>query len=106
MHSKAGSKQASTKRQITQQKKIYELYQPLIDQAIYIDDQFILMNQLLSSSKLNTGLPLDSISILNRTEYVVNLCKGIFRDVSTLLTQICDFDLSMTAINNSRAAET
>lgn len=49
-------------------------------------------------------LTLDSITILNRTEYMLNLCRIIFRDVSTLISRICDFDLSMTALNNSRVA--
>lgn len=48
-------KRASTMRQTNQHEKINELYQPLIDQAIYIDDQLILPSQLLSSSKLYSG---------------------------------------------------
>jgi hypothetical protein len=69
--------------------------------CIYVGDHLI-MHQLLSSSKLNTNLHLDSITILNRTEYMLNLSRIIFRDVSILLSQICDFDLSITAVNNSR----
>jgi phosphate uptake regulator len=101
-NSKTRIKLASTKRQTTQDKKINELYQPLIDQATYIDDQLILLNQLLSRSKLCSELPFDSISILNRAEYMLNLCRSVFRDVSTLLSQICDFDSSIPSTNSNR----
>jgi len=33
---------------------------------------------------------------------MLNLSRIIFRDVSIHLSQICDFTLSMTAVNNSR----
>ena len=78
-----------------QQKKISDLYEPLIDQAINIEDQFILLTQLLSSSKLNIDIPIDSICILDRAEYLLNVSRSVFRDVSKLLSQIRDFDLSM-----------
>jgi hypothetical protein len=80
---------------VTQQKKISDLYEPLIDQAIKIEDQLILLNQLLSSSKLRIDIPIDSICILDRAEYLLNLSRSVFRDVSKLLSQIRDFDLSM-----------
>lgn len=78
-----------------QQKKISDLYEPLIDQAINIEDQLILLTQLLSSSKLSIDIPIDSIYILDRAEYLLNLSRSVFRDVSKLLSQIRDFDLSM-----------
>ena len=78
-----------------QQKKISDLYEPLIDQAINIEDQFILLTQLLSSSKLNMDIPIDSICILDRAEYLLNVSRSVFRDVSKLLSQIRDFDLSV-----------
>ena len=87
--------QATLKRQMIQQKKISDLYEPLIDQAINIEDQLILLTQLLSTSKLSIDIPIDSICILNRAEYLLNLSRSVFRDVSKLLSQIRDFDLSM-----------
>jgi hypothetical protein len=78
-----------------QQKKIFDLYEPLIDQAINIEDQLILLTQLVSSSKLSIDIPIDSICILDRAEYLLNLSRSVFRDVSKLLSQIRDFDLSM-----------
>lgn len=78
-----------------QKKKISDLYEPLIDQAINIDDQLILLNQLLSSSKLSIDIPMDSICILDRAQYLLNLSRSVFRDVSKLLSQIRDFDLSV-----------
>jgi hypothetical protein len=78
-----------------QQKKISDLYDPLIDQAINIEDQFILLTQLLSSSKLNIDIPIDSICILDRAEYLLSVSRSVLRDVSKLLSQIRDFDLSM-----------
>jgi hypothetical protein len=78
-----------------QQKKISDLYEPLIDQAINIEDQLILLTQLLSSSKLSIDIPIDSIYILDRAEYLLSLSRSVFRDVSKLLSQIRDFDLSM-----------
>jgi hypothetical protein len=88
---------------VIQKKKISDLYEPLIDQAINIDDQLILLNQLLSSSKLSIDIPIDSICILDRAEYLLNLSRSVFRDVSKLLSQIRDFDLSMpeTVSNNA-----
>jgi hypothetical protein len=80
---------------VIQKKKISDLYEPLIDQAINIDDQLILLNQLLSSSKLSIDIPIDSICILDRAEYLLNLSRSVFRDVSKLLSQIRDFDLSV-----------
>jgi hypothetical protein len=80
---------------VIQKKKISDLYEPLIDQAINIDDQLIRLNQLLSSSKLSIDLPIDSICILDRAEYLLNLSRSVFRDVSKLLSQIRDFDLSV-----------
>jgi hypothetical protein len=86
-----------------QQKKISDLYEPLIDQAINIEDQFILLTQLLSSSKLNIDIPIDSICILDRAEYLLNVSRSVLRDVSKLLSQIRDFDLSVpkTISNNA-----
>jgi hypothetical protein len=80
---------------VIQQKKISDLYEPLIDQAINIEDQLILLNQRLSSSKLSLDIPIDSICILDRAQYMLNLSRSVFRDVSKLLSQILDFDLSM-----------
>ena len=86
-----------------QQKKISDLYEPLIDQAINIDDQLILLNQLLSSSKLSIDIPMDSICILDRAQYLLNVSRSVLRDVSKLLSQIRDFDLSVpkTISNNA-----
>jgi len=86
-----------------QQKKISDLYEPLIDQAINIEDQFILLTQLLSSSKLNIDIPIDSICILDRAEYLLNVSRSVFRDVSKLLSQIRDFDLSVPKTIGSNA---
>jgi len=80
---------------VVQKKKISDLYEPLIDQAINIEDQLILLNQLLSSSKLSIDIPIDSICILDRAEYLLNLSRSVFTDVSKLLSQIRDFDLSV-----------
>jgi hypothetical protein len=52
--------------------------------------------------ELCSELPFDSISILNRAEYMLNLCRSVFRDVSTLLSQICDFDSSIPSTNSNR----
>ena len=80
---------------MVQKKKISDLYEPLIDQAINIEDQLILLTQLLSNSKLSIDIPIDSICILDRAEYLLNLSRSVFRDVSKLLSQIQDFDLSV-----------
>jgi hypothetical protein len=80
---------------VVQKKKISDLYEPLIDQAINIEDQLILLTQLLSNSKLSIDIPIDSICILDRAEYLLNLSRSVFRDVSKLLSQIQDFDLSV-----------
>lgn len=86
-----------------QKKKISDLYDPLIDQAINIDDQLIRLNQLLSSSKLSIDIPIDSICILDRAEYLLNLSRSVFRDVSKLLSQIRDFDLSVPETASTNA---
>jgi len=74
-------------------RKICELYQPLIEQAIYADDQLILLNQLLSSPRIKDDLPLDSIAVLNRVEYILNVCRTLFRDATVMLNQMYDLDL-------------
>ena len=94
-NTKIRNSQVTLKRQKIQQQKIADLYEPLIDQAINIEDQLILLTQLLSSSKLSIDIPIDSICILDRAEYLLNLSRNVFRDVSKLLSQIRDFDLSM-----------
>ena len=51
------------KHHILNEKEINDLYQPLIDKVIYIDDQLILLSQIISTLKRSENMPLDSGSI-------------------------------------------
>jgi hypothetical protein len=83
-----------SKQQVWNEKDIYDLYQPLIDKAIYIDDQLILLSQLISSLKTSENMPLDSVSVLNLAEYITNMSRTVFKDANTLLNEIFYFDLN------------
>ena len=76
------------------EKDIYDLYQPLVDKVIYIDDQLILLNQMISTLKTSENMPLDSVSVLNLAEYITNMSRTVFRDANTLINEIFHFDLN------------
>jgi hypothetical protein len=82
------------KQQVSNEKEIYDLYQPLIDKVIYIDDQLILLSQLISSLKTSKNMPLDSVAVLNLAEYITNMSRTVFKDANTLLNEIFYFDLN------------
>jgi hypothetical protein len=83
-----------SKQQLWNEKEIYDLYQPLIDKVIYIDDQLIILSQLISSLKTSGNIPFDSVSVLNLAEYITNLSRTVFKDANTLLNEIFYFDLN------------
>jgi len=76
------------------EKDIYDLYQPVIDKVIYIDDQLILLNQLISALKTSKNMPLDSVSVLNMAEYITNMSRTVFKDANMLINEIFHFDLN------------
>ena len=82
------------KQQVSNEKEIYDLYQPLIDKVIYIDDQLILLTQIISTLKMSENMPLDSVSVLNLAEYITNMSRTIFKDANTLINEIFHFDLN------------
>jgi hypothetical protein len=82
------------KQKVSNEKEIYDLYQPLIDKVIYIDDQLILLSQLISSLKTSENMPLDSVAVLNLAEYITNMSRTVFKDANTLLNEIFYFDLN------------
>jgi hypothetical protein len=75
-------------------KRLYDLYQPLVDKVIYIDDQLILLNQLIRTLKTSENMPLDSVSVLNLAEYTTNMSRTVFKDANTLINEIFHFDLN------------
>ena len=76
------------------EKDINDLYQPLVDTVIHIDDQFILLSQLISTLKTSENMPLDSVSVLNLAEYITNMSRTVFKDANTLINEIFHFDLN------------
>jgi hypothetical protein len=76
------------------EKEIYDLYQPLIDKVIYIDDQLILLSQIISTLKTSENMPLDSASVLNLAEYITNMSRTLFKDANTLINEIFNLDLN------------
>ena len=82
------------KYHILNEKEIYDLYQPLIDKVIYIDDQLILLTQIISTLKMSENMPLDSVSVLNLAEYITNMSRTVFKDANTLINEIFHFDLN------------
>ncbi len=76
------------------EKEIYDLYQPLIDKVIYIDDQLILLSQIMSTLKTSENMPLDSASVLNLAEYITNMSRTLFKDANTLINEIFNLDLN------------
>lgn len=91
---KSAKIQKSSKQQILNEKDIYDLYQPVIDKVIYIDDQLILLNQLISALKTSKNMPLDSVSVLNMAEYITNMSRTVFKDANMLINEIFHFDLN------------
>jgi hypothetical protein len=83
-----------SKQQLWSEKEIYDLYQPLTDKVIYIDDQLIILSQLISSLKTSGNIPFDSASVLNLAQYITNLSRTVFKDANTLLNEIFYFDLN------------
>ena len=94
---KNGKRTNRTKKareQIWNEKDVYDIYQPLIDKVIYIDDQLISLSQLISRFKTSEDVPLDSASVLNLAEYITNMSRTVFKDVNILLNEIFYFDLN------------
>jgi len=82
------------KYHILNEKEIYDLYQPLIDKVIYIDDQLILLSQIISTLKTSENMPLDSASVLNLAQYITNMSRTVFKDANTLINEIFNLDLN------------
>ncbi len=76
------------------EKEIYDLYQPLIDKVIYIDDQLIQLSQIISTLKTSENMPLDSASVLNLAQYITNMSRTVFKDANTLINEIFNLDLN------------
>lgn len=66
----------------------------MVDKVIYIDDQLILLNQLISTLKTSENIPLDSVSVLNLAEYITNMSRTVFKDANMLINEIFHFDLN------------
>jgi hypothetical protein len=88
------NKTRKPRQQVLNEKDIYDIYQPLIEKVIYIDDQLILLTQLISSLKTSENMPLDSVSVLNLAEYITNMSRTVFKDANILLNEIFYFDLN------------
>ena len=88
------SRVQKSKHHVLNEKEIYDLYQPLIDKVIYIDDQLILLTQIISTLKMSENMPLDSVSVLNLAEYITNMSRTVFKDANTLINEIFHFDLN------------
>ena len=91
---KTVSRLRKPKHHVLNEKDIYDLYQPLIDKVIYIDDQLILLSQIISTLKTSENMPLDSASVLNLAEYITNMSRTVFRDANTLINEIFNLDLN------------
>ena len=91
---KTVSKLRKPKHSVLNEKEIYDLYQPLIDKVIYIDDQLILLSQIISTLKTSENMPLDSASILNLAEYITNMSRTVFKDANMLINEIFNLDLN------------
>ena len=88
------SRVQKSKHHVLNEKEIYDLYQPLIDKVIYIDDQLILLSQIISTLKTSENMPLDSASVLNLAEYITNMSRTLFKDANTLINEIFNLDLN------------
>jgi hypothetical protein len=91
---KTVSRLRKPKHSVLNEKEIYDLYQPLIDKVIYIDDQLILLSQIISTLKTSENMPLDSASILNLAEYMTNMSRTVFKDANMLINEIFNLDLN------------
>lgn len=91
---KTVSRLRKPKHSVLNEKEIYELYQPLIDKVIYIDDQLILLSQIISTLKTSENMPLDSASVLNLAEYITNMSRTVFKDANMLINEIFNLDLN------------
>lgn len=91
---KTVSRLRKPKHSVLNEKEIYDLYQPLIDKVIYIDDQLILLSQIISTLKTSENMPLDSASILNLAEYITNMSRTVFKDANMLINEIFNLDLN------------
>jgi hypothetical protein len=91
---KTVSRLRKPKHSVLNEKEIYDLYQPLIDKVIYIDDQLILLSQIISTLKTSENMPLDSASILNLAEYITNMSRNVFKDANMLINEIFNLDLN------------
>jgi hypothetical protein len=91
---KTVSRLCKPKHSVLNEKEIYDLYQPLIDKVIYIDDQLILLSQIISTLKTSENMPLDSASILNLAEYMTNMSRTVFKDANMLINEIFNLDLN------------
>lgn len=91
---KTVSRPRKPKHSVLNEKEIYDLYQPLIDKVIYIDDQLILLSQIISTLKTSENMPLDSASILNLAEYITNMSRTVFKDANMLINEIFNLDLN------------
>ena len=91
---KTVSRLRKPKHHVLNEKDIYDLYQPLIDKVIYIDDQLILLSQIISTLKTSENMPLDSACVLNLAEYITNMSRTVFRDANTLINEIFNLDLN------------
>jgi hypothetical protein len=91
---KTVSRLRKPKHHILNEKEINDLYQPLIDKVIYIDDQLILLSQIISTLKRSENMPLDSGSVLNLAEYITNMSRTVFKDANTLINEIFNLDLN------------
>jgi hypothetical protein len=91
---KTVSRLRKPKHSVLNEKEIYDLYQPLIDKVIYIDDQLILLSQIISTLKTSENMPLDSASVLNLAEYITNMSRTVFKDANMLINEIFNLDLN------------
>ena len=91
---KTVSRLRKPKHHLLNEKDINDLYQPLIDKVIYIDDQLILLSQIISNLKRSENKPLDSGSVLNLAEYITNMSRTVFKDANTLINEIFNLDLN------------
>ena len=91
---KTVSRLRKPKHSVLNEKEIYDLYQPLIDKVIYIDDQLILLSQIISTLKTSENMPLDSASILNLAEHITNMSRTLFKDANMLINEIFNLDLN------------